>query len=522
MLKKAVLLSLAVPLLMLQPPLYAATAAAIVASPPAAPGPVALETASHARATYKDAVIDSLAAMVAFNTVADPNIPFERNPAHRDFKNYLKGEAARLGFDYQDDGYVVVIGLGTGSERVGVITHGDVQPVDATKWKQSPFKLDRTSEPGLLLGRGTEDDKGPIATALYAMKAIKDRQLPLTKRIELYVYMAEESDWAPLEAYLKTHTPPQINITLDAEYPVVTAEKGWGLVTVTMPGKAVKPAKGAGPVLTSFTGGFFDSQIPEDAAAIVENATPALEKAVRARAARQKGMQYRISLAGGRLLVVAKGVSAHSSKPEDGVNAIAMLADALAGQRWQGTPAAAMVNFVNDLVGTGLHGEQFGQVAYRDSFMGPMTVAPVVIKENDKENDQGLQLNLNLRRPRGKSSSELEQQFQAAFKAWKEGQGAAVQGAQLTAQLGEPWVRDSVPHLPVLLGVFSHYTGIQDAKPVAIGGGTNSRLFPNAVSFGPSMPGSVYTGHSEHEFISEKQLLLNLEMYTAVLVELAR
>jgi len=70
--------------------------------------------------------------------------------------------------------------------------------------------------------------------------------------------------------------------------------------------------------------------------------------------------------------------------------------------------------------------------------------------------------------------------------------------------------------------VFSHYTGIKDPQPIAIGGGTNSRLFPRAVSFGPTMPGKVYTGHSEHEFITEKQLLLNLEMYTAVLVELAK
>jgi dipeptidase D len=59
-------------------------------------------------------------------------------------------------------------------------------------------------------------------------------------------------------------------------------------------------------------------------------------------------------------------------------------------------------------------------------------------------------------------------------------------------------------------------------QPVAIGGGTNSRLFPNAVSFGPAMPHTVYTGHSEHEFITEKQLLLNLQMYTAVLIELAK
>lgn len=497
----------------------------------AAPSQLAVSTAEHARQVYAGQVVDTLAGLVAFNTVADPRVPFERNPAHLGFKAYLKKEARRLGFDYRDDGYVVVIGHGRGHERVGVITHGDVQPVDPSKWRQSPFRLDRTSEPGLLLGRGTEDDKGPIATALYAMKAIKDRKVPLSKRIELYVYMAEESDWAPLEAYLKTHTPPQLSITLDAEYPAVTAEKGWGLLSVSVPVAATPtasatpsgipasgtPASGT-PVLTSFTGGFFDSQIPEDASAVIEGASPALEQAIRTRAAAQRGMRYTFDRIGGRLRVQGKGVSAHSSKPEDGVNAIAMLADALAVRPWQGSAAAAMVNFLNDLVGTGLHGEKFGEAPYRDEFMGPMTVAPVVLKE---AND-ALRLNINLRRPRGKAAPVLEGQFKAAFDAWKTRQGSDVAGATLVTQLGEPWVRGDAPQLPVLLDVFAHYTGSADARPVSIGGGTNSRLFPNAISFGPGMPGAVYTGHSEHEFISEKQLLLNLQMYTAVLVELAR
>lgn len=246
----------------------------------------ATAAARHARQAYGEKVIDSLANMVSFNTVADDKVPFEKNPQHIGFKRFIKEEARHLGLDFADHGYIMVIGLGEGKERVGVITHGDVQPVDPSKWKQSPFKLDRTSEPGLLLGRGTEDDKGPIATAMYAMKAIKDRNVPLKKRIELYIYMAEESDWAQLEAFLKTHTPPQTNITIDAEYPAVTAEKGWGAVRVTLPDMA--PAPGSGALVTSFTGGFFDSQIPEDARAVIDNADAALETAIRTRAAQQK------------------------------------------------------------------------------------------------------------------------------------------------------------------------------------------------------------------------------------------
>jgi len=473
----------------------------------------ATAAARHARQAYGEKVIASLASMVSFNTVADEKVPFEKNPQHIGFKRFIKQEAKDLGLDFTDYGYVMVVGLGQGKERVGVITHGDVQPVDPSKWKQSPFKLDRTSEPGLLLGRGTEDDKGPIATAMYAMKAIKDRNVVLKKRIELYIYMAEESDWAPLQAFLKDHTPPQTNITIDAEYPAVTAEKGWGAVRVTLPD--MPPAPGSSALVSSFTGGFFDSQIPEDARAAIDNADADLEARIRARAAQQMGMHYQFAWQGKRLNITAKGLSAHSSKPEDGVNAIAMLADALAVQHWGASQAGMMVDFVNDMIGTGLTGEKFGKIAYGDEFMGPMTVAPTTLKPAEN----GLVLGINLRRPRGKTTDELTREINAAIDAWK---AQNQPRATLAAQIGEPWVQDNAPQLPTLMKVFSHYTGIKDAQPISIGGGTNSRLFPRAVSFGPAMPGKVYTGHSEHEHITEKQLMLNLEMYTAVLVELAQ
>lgn len=478
-----------------------------------APSDTAVETARYAAATYDTELVDTLAKMVSFNTVADKALAFEKNPQHLGFKQYLRAEAARLGLDYADHGYVMVIGLGSGSERVGIVTHGDIQPADPSKWKKSPFELDRTSEPGRLIGRGTEDDKGPIATAMYAMKAIKDRKVALRKRLELYVYMGEESDWAPLIKFLETHEPPQVNITIDAEYPVVTAEKGWGLISVTVPRQG--GAAPGQPALTAFGGGFFNSQIPEDASAAIDNATPALEARIRQRAAKQTGMRYTYAWQGRQLKLRALGVSAHSSKPEDGVNAISMLADALRVHPWRGTAAGELVNLLNELVGTGIHGEKFGRIAYRDAFMGPMTVAPTVIQQLD----DGIQLNINVRRPQGKSREQLTAEAEAALKQW---QTRRVKLANVKLELGDPWVQKSAPHVPTLLSVFSFFTGIQDAKPISIGGGTNARLFPGAVTFGPAMPGTVYSGHSEHEFITLKQLLLNLEMYTAVMVELAR
>ena len=480
-----------------------------------APGEAAVKAAKYAAATYRNDIVDTLARLVSYNTVADPKVPSDKNPVHIAFKTALKQEAQRLGLDYADHGWVVIVGLGSGSERVGVVTHGDVQPVDPSKWKKSPFVLDRTSEPGKLLARGAEDDKGPIATALYAMKAIKDRQVTLSKRIELYVYMGEESDWGPLVEFLKTHEPPQMNITLDAEYPAVTAEKGYGTVAVTIPKQGAEAPKEGAPYVAEFGGGFFGSQIPEDAQALIANATPELEKLIRARGAKQEGMRYTFAWQGKNLAVRAKGVSAHSSKPEDGVNAISMLADALAVQDWPNTTAGGVVNYLNDMVGTGIHGEKFGNIAYRDSFMGPMTFAPTVIKQRE----DGIEVSINMRRPQGKSTEQLTNEVNAALAQW---QGRRLPLANISVRINEPWVQKDPPQLPILMGVFSYFTGMKDPKPIAVGGGTNSRLFPNAVSFGPTMPGKVYTGHSEHEFITTRQLLLNLQMYTAVMVELAK
>ncbi|MBW8901003.1 MAG: dipeptidase [Massilia sp.] len=481
------------------------------------PGDTAIKAAKHAVTAYRDDVVDTLARLVSYNTVAAKDVPCERNPQHLAFKAYLKQEAERLGLDFADYGCVAIVGLGKGEERVGLVAHGDVQPVDPSKWKKSPFELDRTSEPGRLLARGAEDDKGPIATALYAMKSLKDLQVPLGKRIELYVYMAEESDWAPLEAFIKTHPLPQMNITLDAEYPAVTAEKGYGTLAVTLP-KSTTPAPATEPWVKDFRGGFFGSQIPEDAQAVIANATPALEAQIRARAGKQAGMHYQFEWKDKDLLVTAKGLSAHSSKPEDGVNAISMLADALAVQAWADTTGGALVNFLNEMVGTSYYGEKFGSIAYRDAFMGPMTFAPTVIRQREGEAG-GTELAINIRRPQGKTAAQLSNEINAALAQW---QGAHVQLANIAVQIGDPWVQDDAPQLPVLMKTFAYFTGVKDPKPLAIGGGTNSRLFPHAVSFGPAMPHTVYTGHSEHEFITTKQLLLNLEMYTAVLAELAR
>lgn len=473
---------------------------------------VARQTADYAVEKYEGAMTDTLAELVRFQTVAREGVPLENNKAFTGFKKALRDKAQQLGLEYRDHGHVVIIALGEGDEKLGVVTHGDVQPANPAKWKKSPFELDSESEPGKLIARGSEDDKGPIATALYAMKAIKDQGVSLKRRIELIVYLAEESDWGPFREFLKTYPMPAYNITIDASYPVVTAEKGWSEVRVSA-GQA--PIANAGqPYLDEFYGGYFRSQVPDEAHATVVNPTPQLLKSIRARAAQHKQVQFEFVEGDGRLEITARGKATHSSEPEHGVNAIAFLADALKVHDWPANAAGSTVRYLNDLVGTGIVAEQFGDIAYEDDFMGPMTAAVTMVKADDS----GLTSYLNLRRPTGKSASQLEGEIHTALAEWQKRNDIRL--ANVEVELGDPYRVENAPHVEPLLEVFRHFTGMEDAGPVSIGGSTNAKLLPNAVSFGPSMPGAAYTGHSEHEFITVEQFRLNLEMYTAMMIEI--
>lgn len=497
--------------------------------------PNALKVADYAVAKYDAAMVQSLTQLVSFNTQAVEGQTPDTNPAFVGFKSSLKQLSQELGLDYADHGYVVLIGLDANSavnnepKKLGIVTHGDVQPANPALWAQSPYLLDTQSEPGKLIGRGTEDDKGAIVTAMYAMKAIKDKHIKRDRRIELLVYLAEESDWGPLKTFLASYTPADMNITIDAEYPVVTAEKGWSKITFTVPNitisniEAKAEASTQTPTLTAFSGGYFASQVPQQAEAEIEAVSPALLTKLQTRAAAQQGMKYRFENhcvdKQCNLHIFADGKAAHSSTPEDGVNAVthlaALLSPELNDKPWPKTSASLTVAAMNELVGLGIYAEQFGDLAYKDDFMGPLTLAPTVVVQTQK----GTEVTINLRRPVGKTPELLAKQAHEALALWQD--KYQVQLVDIESYWGEPMVMKDAPQQQTLLDVFAHFTGIVDPKPVAIGGSTNSKLFPNALSFGPAMPGVEYTGHTEKEFITHKQFMLNLKMYTAAFIELS-
>src|SRR5262245_22287934 len=119
---------------------------------------------------------------------------YEHNDeAHDAQKAWLAKTATGLGFIVRDAGKITESELpGPANAPVlGLVIHGDVQPVDVEAWSFPPFG--GLVQNGYVLGRGSADDKGPLIQALLAMKALKESGVARTHTIRLLVGSEEES-----------------------------------------------------------------------------------------------------------------------------------------------------------------------------------------------------------------------------------------------------------------------------------------------------------------------------------------
>lgn len=133
----------------------------------------------------------------------------------------------RDGFEITDyDGYAGVITFNpdtTEKESVGALGHLDTVPIGAN-WTKDPLHL--TEKDGYLFGRGVLDDKGPLLAAYYAMKIIRDYDLPIRRKIMIIAGTDEESGMECMDYYVRHGEIPTLSFSPDALFPVIHAEKG--------------------------------------------------------------------------------------------------------------------------------------------------------------------------------------------------------------------------------------------------------------------------------------------------------
>ena len=110
-----------------------------------------------------------------------------------------------------------------GVDPLAILVHLDVVPT-GDGWTVDPFA--GLVEGDRIIGRGTSDDKGPAAAALYAMRAVQQAGIPLKREVRLILGCDEESNWDDI-AWYKAHCDmPRTGFSPDSSYPVINTEKG--------------------------------------------------------------------------------------------------------------------------------------------------------------------------------------------------------------------------------------------------------------------------------------------------------
>ena len=136
----------------------------------------------------KNEMIHNISELIKIPSVSsetdNSNFPFGENCSKA--LHYILKLGESLGFRTKNiDEYCGYIEFGEGNELVGIIGHLDVVPaLEEDGWTTPPFSP--SIRDGKLFGRGSIDDKGPVISALYAMKSIKD-SIKVSKRVRLIV-----------------------------------------------------------------------------------------------------------------------------------------------------------------------------------------------------------------------------------------------------------------------------------------------------------------------------------------------
>ena len=123
----------------------------------------------------------------------------------------------KLGFKVgQADNRIGWVEYGEGKEMVGVLGHVDVVPAGDTGWTYPAYGAE--IHDGILWGRGCLDDKGPIIGSIYALKAIRDLNLPIDRRIRVIFGSDEECGSSCAAYYVENgYEMPTIGFTPDEE-----------------------------------------------------------------------------------------------------------------------------------------------------------------------------------------------------------------------------------------------------------------------------------------------------------------
>lgn len=463
---------------------------------------------------YKDDLVFALQSVVRLNSEKGESFltkdgqvyPFGQE-VHKTLETVLK-IGAEMGFEVKNvDNYAGHIEFkGETDEIVGILGHLDVVPA-GNGWSFEPFCGDVVD--GKILGRGTTDDKGPIMSCLYAMKALKDSGFVPQKTIRLILGLDEETTWQSLEHYFLTEPRPKYGFTCDAEFPIINGEKG--TVTFELARKYAK-TNVEGLELRSLKAGFAPNSVADTARAVVNSPKPEQYDDIKEKIAiyrEETGYKVNYKGVGKSLEITVTGVAAHGAKPELGLNAVSVMMDLFSRFSFANEDINDFIAFYNKYIGFCLDGSAIG-MGLEDEPSGKLTFN-VGMAEMSKEAGKFI---INVRYPVTFKEEDVYAPLDELLTRYNIGLIKKMHKLPVYFPKDSKIITD-------LMAVYQEHTGDYESQPEVIGGGTYAKSTPGIVAYGALFPGDPDLMHQRDECIEISRLLQMTKIYADAIYKLS-
>lgn len=447
---------------------------------------------------YRQDIIDSAVEIIKIKSVEDEpaeGAPF--GPGVGEALDYALNLGKSLGFESVNlDGYAGYCEFGDGDETVGVLVHLDVVP-EGSDWTYEPYGGEIAD--GRIYGRGAIDNKGPAIASMYALKALKDTNVEMNRKVRIIFGTNEETNWKDMEHYFSVEKAPDMGFTPDADFPVIQGEKGISIFDLKLGLESDDRVE-----IVDISGGNRPNMVPDFCEIKVVIKDGSLKKDF-IDSLSSSGLEVEDSEV---TILKSYGVSAHGSLPEKGENAVTAMFKAIDGALNGQTTLGAFAKLYLDKIGSGYDGAGL-DCDFEDEISGKLVFNMGTISYEESS----ITLGINIRYP-------IESSIDEIYGAIK---SALPEASLLEREHKAPIYMDMENELvQKLLGAYRDLTGDMEAQPIVIGGGTYARASNNILAFGPHYPGQESTAHKKDEHIEIEQLIEISKIYAETLYRLVK
>ena len=441
---------------------------------------------------YQKEMMKSLKELIAIDSTYDESTKDKENPFGKGVSKalqYIADMAKKDGFIVNNyDNYVVEILTNELEPNVTIMAHTDIVPV-GTGWPQSPFEM--VEKDGTLYARGVADDKGPLMSCYYGLKALRDNNLLGNYQVRFLVGGNEERGSLCMEHYFQTlkKKQPTYGFSPDSAYPLTYAEKG--IIGFVVRGKINLPQ------VISIEGGVASNSVIEKCEVVLKEDDFDLITYLN-----EKEVDYSYIIKGHQLTLTFNGVAAHGSVPWMGKNA-ALSAVKNLGEYYKNKDLLKLYDLYSAPRGEGVnaaaHSEDMGDNSLN---VGLFSL----------ENGQ-FEMTVNYRHVETVTAEQMISNIKEASKPFE------VEVLSISKLLYYP--KDS-ELITTLLKVYQEETGDYKTPIIASGGGTYAKEANNIVAFGMEYPGYDCKMHGVNECTEKKYLFESMGIYAHAIVELGK